>query len=108
MKKNTSPPSNASATTPHPMPIPAFAPVDKPELAVDGKEVSDAAVLVGVLDDVLNGSDEIKVADEEEEIELLDVAVADDELELELLVGAEVDIVAPDEPRVTASVFNNT
>jgi len=95
---------------PHPMPMPVFAPVDMPELAFEAGEVSDATVLVGMLEDVSDGRDEVELVDndedEDEEIELGDVVIADEELELELLVGAEVDIVAPEEPRVTISVLN--
>jgi hypothetical protein len=88
---------------PHPTPMPAFAPLGKPELPFESEEVSDPAVLVGVLADVFDGSDEAEhedgdVTEVDEEVELLDDVVVDEELEA--LVRADVDIVAPDEPRV--------
>ena len=114
MKKYASPPSNTRATRPHATPMPAFAPVDKPELDFEVDEVSDPAVLFGELEDVFEGSDEVELGDEDEvedevdedEIEALEDVVAEERADV--LVGAEVETVAPDEPNVTASVLNWT
>ena len=91
--------------------MPAFAPVGKLELLYESEEVSNLTVLVGVLADVFDGSDETKCEDEgltdvDEKVELLDDIVADEKLEV--LVAANIDIVAPDDPRVRASVLSCT
>ena len=63
------------------------------------------------LADIFDGSDEAECEDEDltdvdEDVELLDDVVADEELEV--LVVANVDIVAPDEPKVRTSVLSCT
>jgi hypothetical protein len=110
----------------HETAMPATAPVDNP---VDFSEVAGAfvidpfeavvagAVLVVDAAEVLGGAEVVvpdnMVVDEatlEERAELLDdvVAVAG-WLELEIVfVGANVEIVAPEEPRVTRSVLRET
>jgi hypothetical protein len=96
------------ATIPHLTPMPAFAPVDKSELELEVAKVSDPAVLVGVLVELFDGSDEVERLDEidDKEVDFLEDVAADEELEE--LTGAEVDIVVPDDPRVRTSVFNCT
>jgi hypothetical protein len=81
-----------------PMPIPAFAPVERSELPLDavievGVEVSNPTVLVVELVIML---------------EKLEVADCEVELVRELHVGAYVVIVAPEEPNLRISVFNET
>lgn len=97
--------------------MPAFAPVDNPELDFEVDEVSDTTVLLGELEDALEGSDEVELGDEDEvedevdwdeddEIEALEDILAEEKVDV--LVRAEVETVAPDEPNVTASVLNWT
>jgi hypothetical protein len=85
-----------------PIPIPAFAPVERSELPLGGplggtvavdEEISDPAVLVAELVAMIEGLEEV---------------VFDDGLARELFVGAEVEIVAPEEPSVRTSVFSRT
>ena len=93
---------------PHPTPTPVFAPVDKLELAFGVEVVSNLAVLLGELEEVFDGIDELELeaAVDGENDELEDVVVSIERLDV--VVGAEVDIVAPDEPKVTTSVLNCT
>jgi hypothetical protein len=90
---------------PHPTPMPAFAPVDKPELDFGVERASDPVVLTGELVEVFDGSDAVEPVVEFVDEVGEDVATCE---EVEVLVGAEVDIVAPDEPRVMISVFSCT
>lgn len=94
--KYGSAPIRASPAIAQPMSMPAFAPVDIPELD-SGVEEAEPAVLLGELE-IVFGEAEFGVENVGDETGLLEV----------VLVKEEVDIVAPDEPRVTMSVLNCT
>jgi len=98
MKKYTAPPPMAIPPMAQPIPMPAFAPVERLELSL--------GFVVEVDEDVCDPTalpEEVK-----EELELVEGAVVDDGLVRELYVGSEAETVAPEEPSVRTSVFNGT